>query len=129
LTEVFVASLFSIRASDHLNGDEEIVRHVKTDFQNSDISKKLKALLVIAGRVQREGKYVTPRDIGEARTAGATDIEIHDTVLIAAAFCLYNRYVDGLATWQPEDDGSYAQRAQKTARQGYVSVSEEYLPK
>jgi uncharacterized peroxidase-related enzyme len=115
-------------AAAHLDGNEEIVRRVKADFQNSDISTKLKTLLVIAGKVQKGGKNVTPRDIENARAAGATDIEIHDTVLIAAAFCMYNRYVDGLATWQPEDDGSYAQRAQKTARQGYISVSEEYLP-
>ena len=116
-------------ASAHLNGDEEIVRRVTADFRHAAISEKLKRLLHIAEKVQKGGKNVTPEDIEEAREAGATDIEIHDTVLIAAAFCMYNRYVDGLATWQPEDDGSYRQRAQKTARQGYVSVSEEYLSK
>lgn len=116
-------------ASAHLNGDEEIVRCVTADFRHAAISEKLKKLLQIAEKVQKDGKSVTPGDIEEARKAGAADIEIHDTVLIAAAFCMYNRYVDGLATWQPEDDGSYRERAQKTARQGYVSVSEEYLPK
>ncbi len=60
--------------------------------------------------------------------AGASDIEIHDTVLIAAAFCMYNRYVDGLGTWQPRDEELYRQRGKKTAREGYVVMSQEYLP-
>ena len=77
------------------------MKRVKADFRYADITDNLKALLVIAGKVQRGGKHVTAADVQEARKAGATDIEIHDTVLIAAAFCMYNRYVDGLATWQP----------------------------
>jgi hypothetical protein len=54
-----------------------------------------------------------------ARQQGATDMEIHDTVLIAAAFCMYNRYVDGLATWQPTDEAMYAQMGQQLATEGY----------
>jgi uncharacterized peroxidase-related enzyme len=84
-------------AAAHL-GDEEIVKRVKADFQHADISDKLKALLVIAGKVQKGGKHVTPEDVQNARDLGATDVEIHDTVLIAAAFCMYNRYVDGLGS-------------------------------
>ena len=63
----------------------------------------MKALLEIAALVQAGGKMVTPVAIDTARAAGATDVEIHDTVLIAALFCLYNRYVDGLATVTPSD--------------------------
>ena len=48
--------------------------------------------------MQQGGKQVKAEDIARARQEGATDLEIHDTVLIAAAFCMYNRYVDG---WQP----------------------------
>ena len=81
-----------------LNDDHELVKRVKADFRAADISEKLKALLVIAARVQKGGKQVTATDIEAARTQGATDTEIHDTVLIAAAFCMYNRYVDGLET-------------------------------
>src|SRR6201996_3274300 len=94
-------------AAAHLNGDEDLVKRVKADFRHAAISEKLKALLVIAGKVQRGGKNVTADDVADARSEGATDREIHDTVLIAAAFCMYNRYVDGLATWQPEDPASY----------------------
>ena len=69
----------------------------------AEISDKLKALLNIAGKVQKGGKQVTSDDVTRPRQHGATDKEIHDTVLIAAAFCMYNRYVDGLATWQPQE--------------------------
>jgi uncharacterized peroxidase-related enzyme len=106
---------------------EAIVRDVKQDFQYADISEKLKALLVIAGQVQKGGKNVTSTAVENARSHGATDLEIHDTVLIAAAFCMYNRYVDGLATWQPVDDAMYRERGKRVAREGYVNVSKEYL--
>jgi uncharacterized peroxidase-related enzyme len=111
-----------------LNDDEDLVRQVKRDFRSAKISEKLKALLAIAGKVQRDGKLVTTDDIAAARKQGATDTEIHDTVLIAAAFCMYNRYVDGLDTWQPRDATLYRERGKKTAREGYVAVSREYLP-
>src|SRR5271170_1131384 len=107
---------------------EELVLKVKRDFQHANISEKLKALLVIAGQVQKGGKNVTAEVVETARGLGATDLEIHDTVLIAAAFCMYNRYVDGLATWQPEDEAMYRERGKRIAREGYVTVSKEYLP-
>jgi alkylhydroperoxidase/carboxymuconolactone decarboxylase family protein YurZ len=112
----------------HLNDDEELVKRVKADFQHADVSPRLKALLVIATKVQKGGKHVTAEDVEEARAQGATDVEIHDTVLIAAAFCMYNRYVDGLATWQPREEELYRERGRKTAREGYVAVSKEYIP-
>jgi uncharacterized peroxidase-related enzyme len=115
-------------AAAHLNGDEELVRRVKADFQHADVSDKLKALLVIAAKVQRGGKNVTAADVEHARSLGATDVEIHDTVLIAAAFCMYNRYVDGLATTQPRDEALYRERGKVVARDGYVTVSKTYLP-
>jgi uncharacterized peroxidase-related enzyme len=124
----FCQTVHGAIAAAHLDNDEDLVRRVKADFQHADISAKLKALLVIASKVQRGGKQVTAEDVDQARKAGATDIEIHDTVLIAAAFCMYNRYVDGLATWQPEDENLYRERAKKTAREGYVNMSREYLP-
>jgi alkylhydroperoxidase/carboxymuconolactone decarboxylase family protein YurZ len=79
---------------------------VKTDWATEEISPKLKALLNIAGRVQLGGKHVAGEDIAAARDLGATDLEIHDTVLIAAVFCLCNRYVNGPGTWAPKDPAS-----------------------
>ncbi len=123
----FCHNIHGAIAAAHLGGNEDLVSQVKVDFTQAEISPKLKALLNIAGKVQQDGKLVTPADIAAARREGATDIEIHDTVLIAAAFCMYNRYVDGLATNQPADPAFYRERGKRVAREGYVSVSEEYL--
>jgi uncharacterized peroxidase-related enzyme len=108
-------------AAHHLGGNEDLVVQVKTDPQGADISDKLKALLVIAGKTAESGKLVTAADIDKARQLGATDLEIHDTVLIAAVFCLCNRYVDGLATWAPDDPAFYRQRAALVAENGYAA--------
>jgi len=108
-------------AAHHLDGDEDLVETVKADFQHAGISDKLKALLVIAGKTARGGKQVTAADVERARHLGATDLEIHDTVLIAAIFCLCNRYVDGLATWAPDDPAFYRQRAALVAEKGYAA--------
>jgi uncharacterized peroxidase-related enzyme len=83
-------------ASCHLGDDGAVMRAVVTDAERAPVSAKMKALLAIAARVQRSGREVRDADIARARAEGATDIEIHDTVLIAAAFCMFNRYVDGL---------------------------------
>src|ERR1700760_257846 len=116
-------------AAAHLNGDEALVKRVKADFQHADISEKLKALLIVAAKVQKGGKNVTAEDVAHARGLGATDLEIHDTVLIAAAFCMYNRDVDGLGTVQPRDEALYRERGRMVARNGYVNTSKEYLGK
>lgn len=120
-------SIHGAIAAAHLGGDEVLVSQVKTNFMLAAVSPKLKALLTIAGKVQQDGKLVTPTDVEAARVVGATDLEIHDTVLIAAAFCMYNRYVDGLGTDQPDDEALYRERGKRVARDGYVTVSEEYL--
>jgi uncharacterized peroxidase-related enzyme len=109
-------------AACHL-GDAGIVKQVKIDFTQAPVSEKLKRLLVIAGKVQQGGKHVTAQDVEDARQQGATDLEIHDTVLIAAAFCMYNRYVDGLATWQPQEESMYAQMGRHLASEGYRTPS------
>jgi uncharacterized peroxidase-related enzyme len=115
-------------AAANLDNDYELVKRVKADFQHAEISAKLKSLIVIAAKVQKGGKNVLAQDIEAARAQGATDTEIHDTVLIAAAFCMYNRYVDGLATNQPLDELIYLERGKQVAREGYVAVSKTYLP-
>lgn len=103
----------------YLNGDRDLVEQVRQDFNKASISDKLKALLNIAGKVQKGGKYVTEEDVERARVEGATDKDIHDTVLIAAAFCLFNRYVDGLAATTPTDMSTYPLRAKQIAQRGY----------
>ena len=95
--------------------------NVKTDFEHAAVSDKLKALLVIAGKTA--GAASTSRRPTSPAPAhhGATDLEIHDTVLIAAVFCMCNRYVDGLATWAPDDPAFYRQRAALVAANGYAA--------
>src|SRR5262245_1307040 len=110
-------------AAHHLDGNESLVVQVKADPQRAAISDKLKALLVIAGKTAAGGKSVTSDDVARARQHGATDLEIHDTVLIAAAFCMFNRYVDGLATWAPDDPDFYRARAALVAEYGYASAT------
>ena len=119
----YCQSIHGAIAAAHLDGNEELVQCVKHDFLSAGISPKLKTLLAIAGKVQQDGKKVTPEDIEAAREQGATDLEIHDTVLIAAAFCMYNRYVDGLATVQPNDPTLYRERGKMVARDGYVAAN------
>jgi uncharacterized peroxidase-related enzyme len=103
-------------------GDEALVAQVTTQGERAPVSPKLQALLAIAARVQEGGRSVRSEDVARARSEGATDLEIHDTVLIAAAFCMFNRYVDGLATFTPTDPASYRERAAVVARDGYGAV-------
>jgi uncharacterized peroxidase-related enzyme len=111
-------------AASHLNGgDRGLVDAIWNDYKTSAISDKLKALLAIADQVQIDGKRVTPELVASARQHGATDMDIHDTVLIAAAFCMYNRYVDGLATWQPQNTEMYADMGKRMAEEGYSGTT------
>jgi uncharacterized peroxidase-related enzyme len=103
----------------YLDGNTGLVDQVRTGDTNAAISDKLKALLSIAASVQKGGKFVTPEQIETAKQFGATDKDIHDTVLIAASFCMFNRYVDGLAATTPDDLSSYPPRAQQIAEKGY----------
>ncbi len=109
-------------AAHHLDCDYNLVDAVRCDHHTAPISSKLKALLTVAGQVQQGGKNVTAEDIAHAREAGATDLEIHDTVLIAAAFCMYNRYVDGLATYTPKDIDLYHEMGARMAHVGYTAA-------
>jgi len=106
-------------AKNHLGSELSLVKQVLADPETAPVSDKLKSLLKIAAKVQTGGKNVTEEDVAYARNEGATDIEIHDTVLIAAAFCMFNRYVDGLDTWQPDDEELYDKMGAQRVREGY----------
>ena len=104
-----------------LYGDNSAcVNAALTDIDNAHVSEKMKQLLQIAGKIQHSGKDVTEDDISKAREAGATDTDIHDAVLIAATFSLFNRYVDGLASFTPADENEYAAMGVRMAAKGYV---------
>jgi len=113
-------------AADLLYGECETADKVKQDIETAPVGEKIRALLVIAKQVQQSGKSVTTESVGRAKKAGATDVEIHDTVLIAALFCLYNRYVDGLATVTPTDPDFYKGLADRIVHHGYTRNPEAY---
>ncbi|HLK72240.1 MAG TPA: carboxymuconolactone decarboxylase family protein [Streptosporangiaceae bacterium] len=117
----FCASSHSAFAAAQLPEGMALVDQVRADPATAPVSPKLRALLRIAAAVQRSGKDVRAVHVAAARDAGATELEIHDTVLIAAAFCLFNRYVDGLATTVPEDRAGYAAMAELIVSNGYVA--------
>jgi uncharacterized peroxidase-related enzyme len=116
----FCQNVHGALAGHYLGCDIHQIDAIKADFNTADLSDKMKALLAIAGKVQQGGKAVTLELIAAAKTAGATDVEIHDTVLIAAAFCMFNRYVDGLGTTAPLDRQFYINRAPQRAEDGYL---------
>lgn len=110
---------------DKLLGESNTAQKVKEDISMAPVSEKMKALLDIASRVQKTGKAVDEASIAKAKTEGATDVEIHDTVLIAALFSLYNRYVDGLSTVTPTDPEFYKGLAERISK-GYMRLPQGY---
>lgn len=115
----YCASAHSATAAAQLAGGTPQVELTLTDLVTAPVSGKLRALLEIAGLVRVSGLMVSPDAVAKARAEGATDVEIHDTVLIAAAFCMFNRYVDGLGTSAPEDPAEYTESAQFLVEHGY----------
>jgi uncharacterized peroxidase-related enzyme len=117
----FCASSHAAFAAAQLPEGMDLVDKVRTNPEEAPVSAKLKALLRIAAAVKQDGRSVSTEDVAAAREAGATDLEIHDTVLIAAAFSMYNRYVDGLATVTPDDPAEYAATAKNIVANGYTA--------
>lgn len=113
-------------AADLLLNECDTTEKIKQNIETAPVSSKMKALLTIARNVQISGKSVTLENITRAKNEGATDVEIHDTVLIAALFCLYNRYVDGLATVAPTDPSFYKSLADRIVNHGYTRLPQGY---
>ena len=111
---------------DLLLGESETSERVKANIATAPVSEKMKALLTIAALTGKSGRLVTPEVIAKAKAEGATDLEIHDTVLIAALFSLYNRYVDGMATAMPENDSYFAVLAERLVNHGYSRLPQGY---
>ena len=117
----FCQNVHGAMAGYYLQCNTVQIDEIKQDFNSAPLSGKMKALLTIAASVQKSGRQVTGEQITSARAEGATDREIHDTVLIAAAFCMFNRYVDGMGTTAPPDREFYVNRAPQRALEGYQS--------
>jgi uncharacterized peroxidase-related enzyme len=121
----YCTSSHSAYAAAQLPEGMPLVQQVCTDLSNAPVAPKLRALLDIAAAVQMGGLSVTKELVNTARSEGATDTEIHDCVLIAAAFCMFNRYVDGLGTFAPDDPEVYSSRAQRIVDVGYLGLLAE----
>lgn len=80
---------------------------------------KLASLVSLARELAASVHGASPEAVARARDAGASDRDLHDTVLVAAAFSLYNRYVDGLGAPEPADAQAYAAIGERLARSGY----------
>ncbi len=106
-------------AAAQLPAGQQAVSAALADPATAPITDKMKALLNIAAAVRDGGSSVTDGQVAAARDAGATDVEIHDAVLIAAAFCMYNRYVDGLGAQSPSDPAAYLGMGAHIAAHGY----------
>jgi uncharacterized peroxidase-related enzyme len=119
----FCMSSHAAAARELFGEQREVVDCVIENIATAPLSDKMKALLNIAEKVQQSGKLVTPEDITEARKHGAEDRDIHDTVLIAATFSMFNRYVDGLASLTPTDPAAYEAMGKRLATAGYVLPS------
>jgi uncharacterized peroxidase-related enzyme len=117
---LYCSTSHSAFAAAQLPAGMQLVEQVRADVDTAPVSAKLRALLRIAAAVRDDGRKVTVELVEGARAEGATDVEIHDTVLIAAAFCMYNRYVDGLATLVPVDPQRYAESARRIVEHGYL---------
>ncbi|MGN6352607.1 MAG: carboxymuconolactone decarboxylase family protein [Parafilimonas sp.] len=113
-------------AANILLNDDHIAEKVKTDIDTAPVSNKMKALLKIASAVGRNGRLVTEQMVAAARAEGTTDMELHDTVLIAALFSLYNRYVDGLASVTPADPAFYNRLGNILKDKGYLPSENRY---
>lgn len=122
---VFCANSHAAASRHHYGDAGNVVGLVLEDLETAPVSEKLRALLRLAAKVQADGRLVGTEDVDAARAEGADDKAIHDTVLIAAAFCMFNRYVDGLGTWTPTDPAVYEQIGARLATQGYTGPRRE----
>ncbi len=108
-------------AARYLYGEyQDLVDQTLADADTAPISPKLRTLLAIAKRTAADARTVSDEAVAAARAEGATDGDIHDTVLIAASFCMFNRYVDGLATLTPTDPAAYAAMGERMGTMGYI---------
>ncbi|MEU5092800.1 alkylhydroperoxidase [Streptomyces sp. NPDC021356] len=118
----FCAGSHSAFAAAQLDGGAELVAAVLADPDTAPIPPLLRALLRVAAEVQAKAAPVSDKAIAAARAEGATDTHIHDTVLIAAAFAMFNRYVNGLATEVPAEPTFYDVAAELVVNHGYEAA-------
>jgi uncharacterized peroxidase-related enzyme len=109
-------------------GADSLVDGVKSGGSDG-VGAKMSALLGIARTVQRNPRALRREDVEDALEAGATDADAQLAVLIASAFCMYNRMVDGLRARTPASADAYRERAAEIAAHGYSDPRVHSMPK
>jgi uncharacterized peroxidase-related enzyme len=100
---------------------------VKTGSSDG-LDPKVRTLLHIARTVGRDPLELTKEDVAAAQGAGASEADVQLAVLIAAAFSMYNRMVDGFRARTPGDPAAYRERAGEIAERGYSAPASTAPP-
>lgn len=101
-----------------VTGLERLIDGIKNGASDG-LDDKMRALLHIARTVRREARDLTAADVATARAAGATDADVQLAVLIAAAFSMYNRMVDGFRAKTPPTADAFRAGAAEIVEHGY----------
>jgi len=86
-----------------------------------DLPPRLAGLVTLARAVAASPHGRADAEAQAARQAGASDRDLHDTILVTGLFCLFNRYVDGLGVPEPASEADYGPMGRRLASQGYHS--------
>jgi uncharacterized peroxidase-related enzyme len=108
-------------------GLEALIDGIKLGSSDG-VDEKMQALLHIARVVRRDSRELTASDVAAAKTAGASDADVQLAVLIASAFSMYNRMVDGFRAKTPPTAEAYRARAAEIAEHGYSSPQVSAVP-
>jgi uncharacterized peroxidase-related enzyme len=113
---------------EHVDGIDAVIDGVKSGGSGG-AGPKMEALLDLARVVQAHPRKLTREQVARACRAGATDADTQLAVLIASAFCMYNRMVDGLRARTPPSDEAYRARAVEIADHGYSDTRVRSVPR
>ena len=95
-----------------------LIDEIKQGSSNG-LGEKMQALLHIARTVRREPRQLTAADVEAAKAVGASDADVQLAVLIASAFSMYNRIVEGFRAKTPPTPEAFRARAAEIAEHGY----------
>ena len=111
----FATALLEVTGASHLVPTVDTIKSGSSD----GLEPKMQALLHIARTVRGEPRDLAPADVATAKAAGASDADVQLAVLIAAAFSMYNRIVEGFRAKTPPTPEAYRARASEIAEHGY----------
>jgi uncharacterized peroxidase-related enzyme len=120
----FVHALLEREGTTELAPVIDVIKHGSSD----GLDDRMQALLEIARTVRRDPLELTVADVEAATAAGATDADVQLAVLIASAFSMYNRLVDGFRAATAPTTEAYRARAGEIAEHGYSAPPVATVP-